>query len=325
MQTNGGEPGRDAPDGSEALDGGWRKRSFLAPLPGFRTCWVVSLLLATLLTTLTTGLNGAVASAAPDDPASDGVVRIGLLLDLSGRLAYFAGEGNIIAARMAVEDFGGKVLGHPIELVSADHRNLAHVAAEQASAWFDAGKVDALMDVTATAAALAVAKIAKLKNRIVVFNAPASARLTNEACTPVTAHWRCRSGRAPGCERMGGWSTTCISSKSSGRRNPPGHGTITSCAPPFRPSGHSGRSLVAPAPCSRSERRPMLKSVSMYALALMLGLPLASAAANLREMAGCKPDVDTSVVSREGLFTAHMACDRLLLELPDSLYDRDML
>ena len=69
----------------------------------------------------------------------------------------------------------------------------------------------------------------------------------------------------------------------------------------------------------------MLKSVSMAALALMFGLPLASGAANLREMAGCKPDVDTSVVSREGLFTAHVVCDRLLIEIPDSLYDRDML
>jgi hypothetical protein len=69
----------------------------------------------------------------------------------------------------------------------------------------------------------------------------------------------------------------------------------------------------------------MLKSMSMSALTLMLGLPLASGAANLREMVGCKPDVDTSVVSREGLFTAHMVCDHLLLEIPDSLYDRDML
>jgi hypothetical protein len=69
----------------------------------------------------------------------------------------------------------------------------------------------------------------------------------------------------------------------------------------------------------------MLKSMSMSALTLMLGLPLASGAANLREMAGCKPDVDAPIVSREGLFTAHMVCDHLLLEIPDSLYDRDML
>jgi branched-chain amino acid transport system substrate-binding protein len=134
-------------------------------------------------------LQAAVSFGAPADAVSDGVVRIGLLLDLSGRLAYFAGEGNAVAARMAVEDFGGQVLGRPIEVVTADHRNLPHVAAEQAREWFDTGKVDALMDVTSTAAALAVARIAREKHRIAIFNSPASARLTNEACTPVTVHW----------------------------------------------------------------------------------------------------------------------------------------
>jgi len=142
-----------------------------------------------MATLIATGLYGSVLSAASDQAVSDHVVRIGLLLDLSGPLAYIAGEGNIVAARMAVEDIGDKVLGYPIDLVVADHRNLAYVAAEQATAWFDAGNVDALMDVTATPAALAVAKIAKLKNRIVIFNTPASVRLTNEACTPVTVHW----------------------------------------------------------------------------------------------------------------------------------------
>jgi branched-chain amino acid transport system substrate-binding protein len=188
MQTIHGEPGRAGHDASEVLHGGWRKRIFLAV--GLPTCCVASLLRATLLATLAAiGLNGAVSFAAPDQPVSDQVVRIGLLLDLSGPFAYFAGEGVALAARMAVEDFGSKVLGYPIEVVSADHHNLPYLAAEQASAWFDAGKVDALMDVTTTPAALAVAKIAKLKNRIVVFNAPGSVRLTNEACTPVTAHW----------------------------------------------------------------------------------------------------------------------------------------
>ena len=189
MQTIDAELGRAVPDASEVLDGRWRKRIFLGPLAGFHTCCVAALMRAMLATLAATGLNGAVSSAAPDQPVSDQVVRIGLLLDLSGPPAYLAGENNLIAARMAVEDFGGKVLGYPIEVVSADHRNLAYVAAEQASAWFDADKVDALMDVVTTPAALAVARIAKLKNRIVVFNTPGSVRLTNEACTPVTAHW----------------------------------------------------------------------------------------------------------------------------------------
>jgi len=126
---------------------------------------------------------------APEEKVSDGVVRIGLILDLSGRFAYISGEGSVIAARMAVEDFGGQALGYRIEVVTADHTNMAHIASAKASEWFDTGKVDALMEVSATSPALAVAKVARQKNRIAVFNAAASARLTNEACTPVTVHW----------------------------------------------------------------------------------------------------------------------------------------
>src|SRR5258708_32723840 len=69
----------------------------------------------------------------------------------------------------------------------------------------------------------------------------------------------------------------------------------------------------------------MLKRVSRFALALALGWPLVVGGMNLREMAGCKPGSDDPVVSREGLFTAHMACDHLLLEIPDSVYERDLL
>ena len=166
------------------------EKAKLVPQAGSRKCFVAYWLRATLMATLIpTGLCGAVSSDVSDQAVSDQVVRIGLLLDLSGPLAYISGEGNIVAARMAVEDFGGKVLGYPIDVVVADNRNVAYVAAEQASDWFDAGKVDALMDVAATPAALAVARVAKLKNRIVIFNTPGSVRLTNEACTPVTIHW----------------------------------------------------------------------------------------------------------------------------------------
>ena len=127
--------------------------------------------------------------AAPDDAVSDGVVRIGLILDMSQALSYLAGEGSVTAARMAVEDFGGSVLGRPIEVVAADHRNRADLAADKAREWFDAGKVDAVMDVTASPPALAVAKVAREKNRIVVVNGAGAVRLTNEACNAVTFHW----------------------------------------------------------------------------------------------------------------------------------------
>jgi branched-chain amino acid transport system substrate-binding protein len=129
------------------------------------------------------------ALAAPGDKISDGVVRIGLILDMSGLYSDITGEGSVTAARMAIEDFGGKVFGKPIELVYADHQNKADIASSKAREWFDTGKVDAIMDVAASATALAVAEVAKQKNRITVFNGPGSVRITNEACTPVTMHW----------------------------------------------------------------------------------------------------------------------------------------
>jgi branched-chain amino acid transport system substrate-binding protein len=90
---------------------------------------------------------------------------------------------------MAIEDFGGKVLGKPVELVHADHQNKADIAASRAREWYDRDKVDAILDVAASGPALAVVPIAKEKNRIAVFSGPGSARLTNDACTAVTVHY----------------------------------------------------------------------------------------------------------------------------------------
>jgi len=131
----------------------------------------------------------AVPAHAQGDRISDGAVRIGLILDMSGLYSDITGEGSVTAARMAIEDFGGKVLRRPIELVYADHQNKADIAASKAREWFDTAKVDALMDVAASAPALAVVEVARQKNRIAVFNGPGSVRLTNEACSPVTVHW----------------------------------------------------------------------------------------------------------------------------------------
>ena len=117
------------------------------------------------------------------------VVRVGLLLDLSGPYAYLAGEPTLVAARMAVEDFGGQVLGRSVEVVHADHRNRADLAGSRAREWFDAGGVDAIMDVTGGGPALAVAKVAARTRHIAVFNTASPTRLTNEACTAYTAHW----------------------------------------------------------------------------------------------------------------------------------------
>jgi branched-chain amino acid transport system substrate-binding protein len=120
---------------------------------------------------------------------SDGVVKIGLIEDMSSIYADITGKGSADAAQMAIDDFGGKVLGKPIELVYADHQNKADIAASKAREWFDNEKVDAILDVAASATALAALEVAKSKNKIIVFNGPAATRLTNEACGPLSVHW----------------------------------------------------------------------------------------------------------------------------------------
>src|SRR5580698_4541171 len=124
-----------------------------------------------------------------EEKISDGVVKIGMIEDMSSIYADITGIGAVTAAKMAVEDFGGKVLGKPVEVVSADHQNKADIAAATAREWFDTGHVDALMDVAASATALAAIDVAKTKNKIAVLNGPGSARITNEACTPVSIHY----------------------------------------------------------------------------------------------------------------------------------------
>lgn len=134
--------------------------------------------------------SGQMAAASDKTPAiSDDVVRIGLLLDMSGPYADITGRNTVVATQMAIEDFGGKVLGKNIELVYADTLNKPDITAARAREWFDAQNVDALMDVAATAPSLAALEIARARNKIVAFTSPASARLTNEACSPVSVHW----------------------------------------------------------------------------------------------------------------------------------------
>jgi branched-chain amino acid transport system substrate-binding protein len=120
---------------------------------------------------------------------SDDVVRIGLILDMSSLYADITGPGSEMAARMAVEDFGGKVLGKPIEVLATDHQNKPDIAGAVAREWFDSKQVDALMDVAASATALAAQEVGKARNKIVVFNGPGSTALTNAACGPQSIHW----------------------------------------------------------------------------------------------------------------------------------------
>ncbi len=120
--------------------------------------------------------------------ASGKPIKIGVLTDLGGMLTENTGQGSIIAAQLAVEDFGGTVNGSPIEIISADHQNKPEVGADIARHWYDEG-VDMIVDVPNTAVALAVQKVAQEKNHIVMFSAPAGSVLTGKACTPVSVHF----------------------------------------------------------------------------------------------------------------------------------------
>jgi len=120
---------------------------------------------------------------------SNDVVKIGVLTDLSGAYSDLSGPGSVQAVKMAVEDFGGKVLGKPIEVVSADHQNKGDIAANKAREWFDRENVDIIVDLVSTSTALAVMKVAKEKNKISVVSGAASTKITNEDCTDTNVHW----------------------------------------------------------------------------------------------------------------------------------------
>jgi branched-chain amino acid transport system substrate-binding protein len=140
--------------------------------------------------TLALALVAAGALAAADKPKiSDGVVKIGVLTDMTGYYSDLAGPGSILAAKMAVEDFGGKVLGAPIEVISADHQNKADVASNNARKWFDEEKVDVVADLVSSSTALAVMPVANEKKRITLLSGPGTTAITGEKCTPYNFHW----------------------------------------------------------------------------------------------------------------------------------------
>lgn len=121
---------------------------------------------------------------------SDGMVKIGVLTDLSGLYSDVSGQGTVVATQMAIDDFIAKEKpAFKIELVSADHQNKGDIAANKAREWIERDKVDTVTELVTTSAALAVMKIAKEKNRIALVSGAASARITNEDCNDVTVHW----------------------------------------------------------------------------------------------------------------------------------------
>lgn len=120
---------------------------------------------------------------------SDDVVRIGVVTDMGGALADLSGRGSAMAVKMAVEDFGGKVLGKPIEVLEVDHQNKPDVASNKVREWFDVQKVDMITDLTNSAAALAAIDIARQKNRIAIVNGAGATRITNDSCTANSIHY----------------------------------------------------------------------------------------------------------------------------------------
>ncbi|PLP96767.1 ABC transporter substrate-binding protein [Cupriavidus pauculus] len=120
---------------------------------------------------------------------SDDAVKIGVLTDMSGQFSHESGEGAVTAVKMAVQDFGGKVLGKPIEVIVADHQNKPDVAATRTREWFDTRGVDLVTNLINSAVALSVVNVAKEKNRIAIINGSGSSRLTGEACTPNSIHY----------------------------------------------------------------------------------------------------------------------------------------
>jgi branched-chain amino acid transport system substrate-binding protein len=139
---------------------------------------------------LIAGVMGAISllSSASAQQA-DKPVRLGVLNDQSGIYSDLSGQGSVAAARMAVEDFGGKVLGRPIEVIFADHQNKPDVGAALASRWYDIDGVDAIFDVPVSSVALAVQGVARERKRLVLFSAAGSSDLTGKDCSPYGTQW----------------------------------------------------------------------------------------------------------------------------------------
>jgi branched-chain amino acid transport system substrate-binding protein len=127
--------------------------------------------------------------AAGAGKISDGAVKIGVLTDMTGYYSDLAGPGSVLAAKMAIDDFGGKVAGKPIGLVSADHQNKADVASITARKWFDEQQVDVIADLVSSSTAGAVMPVAAEKKRITLLSGPATTAFTGEKCTPYNVHY----------------------------------------------------------------------------------------------------------------------------------------
>ena len=142
-----------------------------------------------LAATLMAGLALAASTGAASAQISDDVVKIGVLTDMSSLYADATGKGSLAAVQMAVADYGGKVKGKPVEVVSADHQNKPDVGVSIARNWYDNDKVDAIFDVPTSSVALPISALTREKNKININSGGGTSDLTGVACSPNTVHW----------------------------------------------------------------------------------------------------------------------------------------
>jgi branched-chain amino acid transport system substrate-binding protein len=131
----------------------------------------------------------ALAASPAAAQISDGLIKIGVLNDQSSLYADLAGQGSVVAARMAVEDYGAAAKGLKVEVIFADHQNKADVGSAIARQWYDVDKVDVIVDVPNSGVALAINQITRDKGKAFIVSSAASSDLTGKACSPNTVHW----------------------------------------------------------------------------------------------------------------------------------------
>src|ERR1700733_10651313 len=128
-------------------------------------------------------LAGSAQAQVPD------TIKIGVLADMSSLYADLGGPGSVVAAQMAVDDFGGTVLGKKIQVLSGDHQNKPDVGSSIARQWFDEQGVQMITDLTTSSVALAVQEVARTENKVILVSGAASSDLTGKACAPTSVHW----------------------------------------------------------------------------------------------------------------------------------------
>jgi branched-chain amino acid transport system substrate-binding protein len=142
-----------------------------------------------LKTAFAAGVALAALTGTASAQISDDVVKIGVLTDMSSLYADATGKGSLTAVQMAVADYGGKVKGKPIEVISADHQNKPDVGVSIARNWYDNEKVDAVMDVPTSSVALPISALTREKNKININSGGGSSDITGPACSPNTVHY----------------------------------------------------------------------------------------------------------------------------------------